>query len=303
MQVGFRLVLALILLVPALARADVPALVDAAWLKSNLGRSDLVVLDIQAPKDYQRFHVPGAVNEPYARWRTSGKEDPKGMLPPVERLESMIGGLGIDDTKTLVIVSTGRGAGDLAAAARVFWTFKVLGHDQVTVLDGGLVAYAQARNPLESRVNRPVPANFSARPDPDLMPTADGVKEVIDRQGELVDARSVGEFVGLFRGDEKERRGTIPTSKNLPYDWVTRDGSASLREAGVLKTLFATRVISSEGEQIHFCHSGNRAALTWFAAYAVLGNERARLYDGSMMEWARIPDLPMERQIQLCEDC
>jgi thiosulfate/3-mercaptopyruvate sulfurtransferase len=218
MQLGSRLVLALILMVPALAVAAVPALVDSDWVKSNLGRSDLVVLDIQAPADYQRFHVPGAVNAPYERWRTSGKREVEGMLPPVARLEAMIGGLGIDDRKTVVVVSTGRGAGDLAAAARVFWTFKVLGHDQVAVLDGGLVAYAQAKNPLESRVNRPVPATFSAKPDPDLMPTADDVKAVLGRQGEFVDARSVGEFVGLFRGDEKERRGTIPTSKNLPHD-------------------------------------------------------------------------------------
>jgi len=145
MQLGSRLVLALILMVPALAVAAVPALVDSDWVKSNLGRSDLVVLDIQAPADYQRFHVPGAVNAPYERWRTSGKREVEGMLPPVARLEAMIGGLGIDDRKTVVVVSTGRGAGDLAAAARVFWTFKVLGHDQVAVLDGGLVAYAQAK--------------------------------------------------------------------------------------------------------------------------------------------------------------
>ena len=79
--------------------------------------------------------------------------------------------------------------------------------------------------------------------------------------------------------------------------------SHRLRSAGALKELFQARGIDTEGDQIHFCHSGNRAALTWFAAYAVLGNKYARLYDGSMMEWARDDSLPIEQQLRLCEAC
>lgn len=303
MKALLKLAFALLFLTPVLGLAAVPALVDAQWLKSNPGDSNLVVLDIQTPKDYQRFHVPGAVNAPYERWRTLGKGEPSGMLPPVDRLESLIGGLGIDNAKRVVIVATGRGAGDLAAAARVLWTFKVLGHDQVAVLDGGLVEYARAKYPLESGGNRPEPVTFEAKPDAALMLDADGAKAILDRQGQFVDARSAGEFVGLYRGDEKERRGTIPGSRNLPHDWVTQDGSARLRDAAELEALFNARGIAAEGEQVHFCHSGNRAALTWFAAFAVLGNERARLYDGSIMEWARREDLPMEQEIELCDSC
>ena len=84
---------------------------------------------------------------------------------------------------------------------------------------------------------------------------------------------------------------------------MTRDGSAMLRSAAEIEALFAARGVASEGEQVHFCHSGNRAALTWFAAYALLGNEQALLYDGSMMEWARRDDLPIEQEIKLCDAC
>lgn len=303
MQVMLKLMLTLFLLAPCLGLAAVPALVDAQWLKSSLGEADLAVLDIQAAKDYQRFHVPGAVNAPYDLWRTRGKGEPVGMLPPVGELESLIGGLGIDNSTRVVIVATGRGAGDLAAAARVLWTFKVLGHDEVALLEGGLVEYAQAKYPLESGRNRPEPGVFEAKPDAALMLDADGAKAVLDRKGQFVDARSLGEFVGIYRGDEKERRGTIPGARNLPHDWVTQDGSATLRDAAELAALFKARGIASEGEQVHFCHSGNRAALTWFAAYAVLGNEQARLYDGSMMEWAVRKDLPIEQEIKLCDAC
>jgi thiosulfate/3-mercaptopyruvate sulfurtransferase len=275
--------------------------VDARWLASNLAADDLAVLDIQNPEEYARHHVPGAVNAHYGKWRT-GKKDPAGpsMLPPASRLEALIGALGIDNHSRVVIVATGRGAGDLAAAARVFWTFKALGHEKVAVLDGGLVAWAQARGPLEAGNNRPEPKNFSARPASDMILTAEGVKAMLDAGDGFVDARTEGEFVGLYTGSDEERAGTIPGSRHLPHDWVTEDGSARLRDAGSLKALFEARGIPAEGGQVHFCHSGNRAALTWFAAYAVLGNAQARLYDGSTMEWARRDDLPLEQHIRLC---
>lgn len=298
----FKIALFLIFVAPFAHAADVPPLVDANWLATNLERSDLAVLDIQNPKDYARFHVPGAVNAHYGKWRT-GKKDPAGpsMLPPVERLEALIGSLGIDNERTVVIVATGRSAGDLAAAARVFWTFKALGHGRVAVLDGGLMSWAQGRNPLESGSNPPKAVTYAAHPDSTMILTADATKTLLDAGSGFVDARSEGEYVGLYTGADEERPGTIPGSRHLPHDWVTEDGSALLRSTDTLKALFAARNIPTEGDQVHFCHSGNRAALTWFAAYAVLGNDKARLYDGSTMEWARRPDLPLEQHIQLCE--
>jgi len=297
----FKIALLLLFIAPIAHASDLPPLVDADWLAANLARPDLTVLDIQDPKDYARFHVPGAVNAHYGKWRT-GKKDPGGpsMLPPVARLEALIGGLGIDNGRTVVIVATGRGAADLASAARVFWTFKVLGHGPVAVLDGGLMAWAQMRKPMEKGIERPETVTYEARPNPDLMLTADSVKAVLDAGGGFVDARSEGEFVGLYTGADEERPGTIPGSRHLPHDWVTDDGSGHLRSADTLEALFKARDIPTEGNQVHFCHSGNRAALTWFAAYAVLGNDKARLYDGSTMEWARRPNLPLVRHIRLC---
>jgi thiosulfate/3-mercaptopyruvate sulfurtransferase len=296
-----KLALLLAFFAPTVVAEQPPPLVDSQWLATNLQRSDLTVLDIQDAKDYARFHVPGAVNAPYAQWRTNAK-DPAGpsMLPPVDRLEAMIGGLGIDNEQTVVIVATGRGAGDLAAAARVFWTFKVLGHDPVAVLDGGLAAWAEARGALQSGDNRPQAVRFTARPDTRQMVSTEEAKAMLDGGSQFVDARTQGEYVGLYKGAKEERPGTIPGSGHLPHDWVTHDGSARLRSREALEALFQVRGISKEGEQIHFCHSGNRAALTWFAAYAVLGNEEAMLYDGSTMEWARRPDLPLVQEIDLC---
>ena len=308
------LLIATLALLSAPAFASAPPLVDAQWLKNSQGQTDLVVLDIQSEKDYQRFHIPGAVNAPYERWRTQPRNQGRkakqadasalsSMLPPVEQLEAMLSELGVDNDDHLVIVATGRSAGDLAAAARVFWTLKVLGHEQASLLDGGLVGYANSGAPL-ARGNETRPATaYRAKLQPELAPDAQAVRAALAAQTPLVDARSEGEFVGIYTGDDAERPGTIPGSHHLPHDWISDSGSGKLRSPGALKTLFEARGIATDGEQVHFCHSGNRAALTWFAAYAVLGNEDAVLYDGSMMEWARDENLPISTEIELCDAC
>lgn len=284
-----------------------PPLVDAAWVKANLNNPNVVFLDIQDAKQYQRFHLPGAVNAPYGRWRTDGKQGGvPSIMPPVARLEKMLGGLGVGNDDEVVVVATGRGAGDLSASARVFWTLKVLGHDKVAVLDGGLVAYARAgqgKNPLEKGSHSREPQVFKAKVDPSFLADLETVKTLTEQQAELVDARSVGEFMGIYAGGAEERAGTIPGSKNLPYDWLTENGSGRLRDLAALKRLYGAMGVGEQGRQVHFCHTGNRAALTWFVSYALLGNDEARLYDASMIEWARRKDVPVETKIKLCERC
>jgi thiosulfate/3-mercaptopyruvate sulfurtransferase len=299
---------ALLLASTTTAAAEVPGLVDVAWVKQT-GLEHLVPVDLQDPKQFQRFHIPGSVNLPYSVWRTSppkGNKDRsllQSMLPTTERLASMLGAAGIDNDDHVLIVATGRGAGDLAAAARVYWTFKVLGHDAVSVLDGGLVAYADAGGRLTAAATQRPATTFTANPRPELVPDAAAVQAALARGAQGVDARSEGEFVGIYTGDSDERPGTIPGSLSLPHDWLGADGSGRLRSAGALKQLFEARGIDADGEQVHFCHSGNRAALTWFAAYAVMGNDKATLYDGSMMEWAQTDDLPVAAEIELCDAC
>lgn len=70
-----------------------------------------------------------------------------------------------------------------------------------------------------------------------------------------------------------------------------------------LKALFEARDLDPNAPQVHFCASGNRAALTWFASYALFGNEKAKLYDGSMDQWGPRNDLPIEQRIKLCASC
>ena len=137
-------------------REQVQPLVDAAWLNGHLG--DVVVLDIRygAPEgaDREAFesgHLPGAVYASYARkpWRVE-RDGVPGMMPAIDDLERLIGGLGVSNEDHVVIVSGGTSAGALGAATRLYWQFKVVGHEPVSILDGGYAAWISAGYQVES---------------------------------------------------------------------------------------------------------------------------------------------------------
>ena len=287
------------LLLPSLAGA-VPALVGPDWLAARADQDNLVVLDLQPERYYRRAHIPGAVRTDYKQWRSEGPDGTGSMLPPKKRLTELLQGLGIDDGDHVVVAPLGRGAGDLAAATRVFWTLKVAGVAEASVLEGGSMAYARGRErPLESGRNRPEAGDFEVRWQKALLAGPAAVRAALDGPVALVDNRSRAEYLGLWQGGRDERPGTVPGAMNLPYDWLTRNGTARLLDRPALERVFELAGVPTDGPQIHFCHSGHRASLAWFAAYALLGNDQARLYDGSMGQWARDRSLPMERKVEL----
>jgi thiosulfate/3-mercaptopyruvate sulfurtransferase len=283
----------------AQATATAPALpgplVQGDWLKANKDSPALVVLDIQEPPAFTRHHVPGSINWPFSQWRTGDKDDPPKSLLPLAALTERLGELGISAETPLVIVATGTSSGDLSASARVFWTLKVLGHDQVAILDGGLASYVNDHRGAfanGTQQARRAPVTYDARPNLDLLADAVWLQ---DSDMPRLDARTLGEFVGVVAGPG-ERPGTLPGAHHLPFDWLTQDSSGRLRDRDALDRLFEHAGINGEAA-VHFCHTGNRAALTWFVDYAVMGNREARLYDASMIEWGKDPALPIETRL------
>ncbi len=275
-------------------------LVDANWLVSNMQQKNLVVLDLQPTNIYSQYHVQGAVNSSYADWRRSDANGIPKMLPPVGDLEKLIGGLGIGNQSHVVLVVTGRGAGEMASATRVYWTFKALGHDKVSILDGGLIAYANnKRNPMERKVNRPQRQTFKAALNPNYLVTATAVKESLGSGVSIIDSRSVAEHMGILGGGGRERPGTISGSVNLPFDWLTVNGSANFHTPENLKRIYQATGVPLDGDQISYCHTGHRTSLAWFVSHELLGNKKARMYDGSTAEWAVNRSLPMELKIEL----
>jgi thiosulfate/3-mercaptopyruvate sulfurtransferase len=294
-----QLVILLLLIYPTLLSAAAQPLVTPKWLHENKDNPDLVLLDLQDHQNYLRFHIPNSINTGYAQWRVEKKGELKNM-PAIAVLEKLIGSLGIDNNSHVVLISLGASAGDMAAAARIYWTFKVLGHDSVSILDGGLVGYAGKRiYPLEKRNNQLKPTKFTARYRSLMHPSAKEVKLALGNGTLLVDNRSRAEYLGIYGGNGKERAGRLPQARHLNYDWLTVNGSGHLQSIENLKRIYASSQVALKGEQINYCHTGNRAALGWFVSHELLGNREAKLYDGSAQEWAADHSLPMEQEVTL----
>jgi thiosulfate/3-mercaptopyruvate sulfurtransferase len=280
----------------ALAEEAVPPLVDVAWLLDNGGRDDLVVLDVRnelsggSEAVYRAGHIPGAVYSDYLKggWRTEMDGVP-AQLPRLETLEALIGELGVANDSHVVVVSAGTDALDVSSAARVYWTFKVVGHDRVSILDGGYRAYtADPANPVETGWVDPQPDIFEAGFRPELVADRAAVVAALEAGRPLLDTRPTEYFLGKTRHTWAKRAGTIPGALSLPEHLLVRDGRVvdAARGAELLQSLGLGEAGGEPGEEvIYFCNTGHWSALAWFIQSELLGRTSARVYDGSMVDW------------------
>ena len=282
------------------------ALVDINWLQTKIGKPDVVILDVGSPSlgEYLQGHIPGAIYSDFKikeTWRVTNKAGVIETLPDQAHLEELISSLGISNASEVIIVPSGANASDMAIAARIYWTFKIAGHDRISILDGGMLAYtADKKNPLQQGETLPEAKTFKARMRSDIIATKDNVKAALRaKNAKLVDLRPSDFYLGITRSSKNKAAGTIPGARNLPITWLTEDNGGKMRSVAELKKLYAVANISVDGEQITFCITGQWASLGWFVAYEMLGNKKARLYDGSMADWTHDLSLPVERKVVL----
>ena len=281
---------------------DAP-LVGASWLKNNLDDPSLVVLDVRTATQgggsagFAAGHVPGAVFADYetAGWRTTINGVP-GMLPPISDVEKLIGSLGIDNGKHVVIVPEGKNSTDFGAATRVYWTFKIVGHDAVSILDGGWRAWmADTANPIAtSGAAAPKPAKFTAAFRPELVADAGDVARAAASGVPLVDARPEPQYLSKAKSPVVKRAGTIPGAVNVENTrfYESETGTFSAKET--IAALLKKTGVKAEGDAITFCNTGHWASVAWFGLSEVLGNKSTRMYDGSMADWTMDPARPVE---------
>ncbi|MBF0354865.1 MAG: sulfurtransferase [Alphaproteobacteria bacterium] len=276
---------------PAMAQP----LVSAEWLSRHLTDSDIRVIDVgRSAGEFLSAHIPGSAFTDYKKdgWRVERNGVPD-VMNTVPALESLLGRLGVSHETHVILVAQGTSAYDMASATRLYWTLKMLGHEGVSILDGGLSGYAQKKLPLEAGPPKRIEAvAFAARPSTGLSALLD---EVATGSTLLVDSRPSDEYLGINKSDKVQRYGTLPGAINLPLVWMTVDGKGFFRKPEELKALFAFAKVPASGRQIVFCNTGHTASLVWFVAHELLGNSLARLYDGSLAEWSLDPGRPMKQ--------
>lgn len=265
-----------------------PNLVSTEWLAERLGDPSVVAVDgswylPDAKRDgaaeFLDRHIPGAVHfdiNAVADTRTNLPH----MLPSPEFFAGEVGKLGIGDGMSIVAYD---GAG-LFAAARVWWTFRAMGAENVYVLDGGFPKWLAEGRPTEAGLSRRTPAAFTARFDGAAAKSAEDVASGLEGGTfQVLDARSAARF----RGEAPEPRpglasGHIPGSRNLPYSDLLKDGRLVADDE--LRRMFEAAGVDVTKPVVTTCGSGVTAAVLALALESV-GARAAGLYDGSWSEW------------------
>ena len=281
-------------------------LINVDWLKSNLSNEKLIILDIRNKIDggskdaFEVSHIPTAVYSNYLEdgWRTT-VDGIVGKLPPLKDLEILIGGLGINNDSHVIVVPGGVSSTDFGSASRVYWTFKVLGHNNVSILDGGYAAWiGQLPTQIETGTVNPTTAIFKADfQSKYLATTEDVVNALANNSSVLVDARPEEQFLGKSKSGKALAAGTIPGSFNLQQQTLVEDNTSFFKDAITVAQLVKEVGIESTEGEIAFCNTGHWATVAWFALSEVLGHDNVKNYDGSMVEWTADPARPLENSI------
>jgi thiosulfate/3-mercaptopyruvate sulfurtransferase len=274
-------------------------LVSTAWLHAHLSAPDVVVMDAswylpaeqRTPRaEYEAEHIPGALF--FDLDGISDTESPlPHMLPQPEKFASIMRRMGVGDGHKIVVYDT-KG---LFSAARAWWMFRVFGHEDVAVLDGGLPKWKAEGRPLEDLLPPPrQPRHFTARLNRLLLRDGDEIARALETGSEQVaDARSPSRF----RGEEPEPRagvrpGHMPGARNVHYASLLK-ADGTVKEPDQIREVFASAGIDLSKPIATTCGSGVTAAILSLAL-AEVGIRESGLYDGSWSEWGADEKRPVE---------
>lgn len=271
-----------------------PPLLAPAELQPLLGRPDVRVIDIRDPKSYAAGHIPGAVSAPYGTWR--GPATNPGELPPLPKLAARVQSLGLTPQTHAIVVSSGQDATDFGASARVYWTLKTLGLAELSIVNGGMGAWAAAKLPLDTAAASVAPSTFQPTLNASMLATREEVvAAVATGKAQLVDARPAAFYRGETRHQAATLPGTLKGAVNVEHSSWFKPDSSTFVTAEEAKAIAASRPAGEAPETISFCNTGHWAATNWFALSEVAGRKNVKLYAGSMVDWTQDGQaLPMD---------
>ena len=281
-------------LVTAATAATATPLVEPSWLAGKLGDDRLVVIDLRNKLDggsydtYLEGHIPSAIHSDYLRdgWRV-GRDDVVGLLPEPAQFEALARKLGVSGNSHVVLVPAGVNSTDFGSSARAYWTFKVFGHDNVSILDGGFAAWKAAYpDRIESGAPvAPAPGDFTARFQPQGYVTTEEVRQIVDAGtgATLLDGRTKEQFLGDAKHPKAATGGRIPGAELIFQENAYDVEANRLKSLAELDAIYGN--LDPQLPIVSYCNTGHWAATNWFVLSEVLGHDDVKLYDGSMVEW------------------
>ncbi|HKP28687.1 MAG TPA: sulfurtransferase [Gemmatimonadales bacterium] len=262
-------------------------LVTADWLKAHLSDSNVVVLHADRNRTaFDEAHIPLARFADWAAFTTKN-ETLTTEMPAMEALGAWVQTLGLRPNQRIIIY------GDPVPAARLYFTLEYLAlSNRASILDGGLAGWRATGGEVTAKPIEFEKSTFQPRfVWRELIVNSDFVKSRLgDSTTAIIDARSLDEYKGN-KGPADLRPGHIPGAASL--DWTTLVDNGKFKSPTVLRGMFEQAGVAAGDDLIIYCHSGARSSVDWFVA-KYLGY-RPRMYDGSMEDWSRKAELPVEK--------
>jgi thiosulfate/3-mercaptopyruvate sulfurtransferase len=270
------------------------ALVDAEWVEAHAGDPGIVLVEVDEDTSaYDKGHIRDAIK---IDWK-------KDLQDPVRRdfvdrvgFEKLLSARGISNDDTVVLY----GGNNNWFAAYAYWYFKLYGHQNVKLLDGGRKRWELDSRELTTDVpQRPATSYQASEQDPALRAKRDEVLDAIGKRN-LVDVRSPDEFAGRLLApahlpqEQAQRGGHIPTARNVPWSKAANE-DGTFRSDDDLRTLYADEAGLDFGKDtIAYCRIGERSAHTWFVLHELLEQPDVKNYDGSWTEYGSLVGVPIE---------
>ena len=267
---------------------------------ADMGDAGVLVLDIRGDA-YSDGHIPGAVSAPYGLFR--GPAENPGELISEERLTEVLREAGVETDRPTIIVHQGDSETDFGAAARVYWTLKSAGVENLSILNGGMVAWmADAGREVSTEPVTVAASEIEVTFSDEWLATREDVLAVVEGEDDarLVDARPQAFWEGEESHPAAARAGTLPQSEYFTHSRWFASGPAIV-DAEAARALATENGFEAGDELISFCNTGHWAATNWFALNELAGVEDVKLYPESLVGWSNA-DLPMDNTPGLIEN-
>jgi len=274
-----------------MSRADV--LVDADWVESHLDDPGLVLVEVDEDVSaYDKGHIRGAVK---IDWKTELQDPVRRDFVDKTGFEALLSSKGIANDDLVVLY----GGNNNWFAAYAYWYFRLYGHQNVRLLDGGRKKWElDSRELVTSVPQRPATGYVASEQDPALRAFREEVVDAIGTQN-LIDVRSPDEFTGKLLApahlpqESAQRPGHVPTAANVPWSKAAND-DGTFKSDDELRRLYGEAGVDFNKDTIAYCRIGERSSHTWFALHELLDQPNVKNYDGSWTEYGSLVGVPVE---------
>jgi len=275
--------------------ANPDALVGTEWVAAHL--DDPKVRIVESDEDvllYETGHIPGAVK---LDWHEDQQDPVVRDFVNKEQFEQLMASRGIANDTTVVFY----GDRNNWYAAYTYWLFKMYGHQDCRIMNGGRAKWEAEGRPLTRETKQYPPTQYRAQePDLSIRAFRDQVLEHMQAGKPLVDVRSPDEYTGKvihmanYPQEGAQRAGHIPTAQNIPWATAANE-DGTFKGAEQLREIYGGRGVTPDQPVIAYCRIGERSAHTWFVLTQLLGYPDVRNYDGSWTEWGSLVRAPIEK--------